>query len=72
MNYLARALPVDSVAGRFALTDEEGSWDLLGITPVRFEKHSGMEPFKELFEGCIDSLSETSVERSTGSRVWLN
>ena len=33
MNYLARALPADSVAGRFALTDEDGSWELLGIKP---------------------------------------
>lgn len=29
MNYLARALPADSIAGRFALTEEDGSWELL-------------------------------------------
>ncbi|WP_080314631.1 DUF4020 domain-containing protein [Enterobacter cloacae] len=66
MNYLARALPVDSVAGRFALTDEEGNWDLLGITPVRFEKCSGIEPFKELFEG-VHRLAERNLR---GALDW--
>lgn len=51
MNYLARALPTDSVAGRFALTDEDGSWELLGIKPIRFLKGAGADPFKELYDG---------------------
>lgn len=28
MNYLARALPPDSIRGRFALTEQDGSWEL--------------------------------------------
>lgn len=36
MNYLARALPAEGVAGRYALTEEDGDWKLLGITPIRF------------------------------------
>lgn len=51
MNYLARALTADSVADRFALTDEDGSWELLGITPIRFVKGAGANPFKELYDG---------------------
>ncbi len=51
MNYLARALPADSVAGRFALTDEDGSWDLLGIKPIRFNKGAGADAYKELYDG---------------------
>lgn len=57
MNYLARALPTDSVAGRFALTDENGSWDLLGIKPIRFVKDVGADPFKELYDG-VSKLAE--------------
>lgn len=51
MNYLARALPVDSVAGRFALTEEDGSWNLLGIKPIHFNKCTGSSPYSELNEG---------------------
>lgn len=51
MTYLARALPAEDVAGRFALTDEDGSWNLLGITPFHFEKGTGLEAFKELYDG---------------------
>lgn len=52
MNYLARALPTDSVAGRFALTDVDGNWELRGIKPIRFVKSSGTEPYKELYDGA--------------------
>lgn len=40
MHYLARALPPERDAGRFALTDDEddGNWNFLGIKPVRFGK----------------------------------
>lgn len=51
MNYLARALPADSVAGRFALTDEDGSWDLLGIQPIPFQKATGVDAYGELYDG---------------------
>lgn len=51
MNYLTRALPADNVAGRFALTDEVGNWDLLGIKPIRFTKLTGSDPFTELYDG---------------------
>jgi len=51
MNYLARALPADRIAGRFALTDEDGSWELLGIKPIHFEKGTGANPFDELYDG---------------------
>ena len=51
MNYLSRALAVDSLAGRFALTDEDGSWELLGIKPIRFLKGVGADAFKELYDG---------------------
>jgi len=57
MNYLTRALPADSVAGRFALTDEDGSWELLGIKPIRFVKGAGEDPFKELYDG-VQRLAE--------------
>jgi hypothetical protein len=57
MNYLARALPSDSIAGRFALTEEVGNWDLLGIKPIHFRKGSGAEAYKELYEG-VQKLAE--------------
>jgi hypothetical protein len=66
MNYLARALPVDSVAGRFALTDEDGSWELLGIKPIRFGKGTGAEPFKELYDG-VQRLADRSTR---GALDW--
>jgi len=66
MNYLARALPADSVAGRFALTDEEGSWELLGIKPIRFMKSAGTEPFKELYDG-VRRLAERTTR---GALDW--
>lgn len=57
MTYLARALPADGVAGRFALTDEDGSWALLGIKPLRFRKGTGANEFKELYDG-VQRLAE--------------
>ncbi|UCA12748.1 DUF4020 domain-containing protein [Aeromonas enteropelogenes] len=57
MNYLARSLPADSVAGRFALTDENGSWELLGIKPIRFVKGTGTDSYKELYDG-LQRLAE--------------
>lgn len=47
MKYLARALPVGGPNRRFALTDRVSDWNLLGITPISFEK----ERFDELSEG---------------------
>jgi hypothetical protein len=66
MNYLARALPADSVAGRFALTDEDGSWELLGIKPIRFVKGAGADPFKELYDG-VQRLAERTTR---GALDW--
>lgn len=63
MNYLARALPADSVAGRFALTDEDGSWELLGIKPIRFMKSAGADTFKELYDG-VQRLAERTTRRA--------
>ena len=57
MNYLARALPADSVAGRFALTDEDGNWDLLGIKPIRFMKGTNNGSYTELYDG-LQKLAE--------------
>jgi hypothetical protein len=65
MNYLARALPADSVAGRFALTDEDGSWELLGIKPIRFVKGGGADSFKELYDG-VHRLAERTTRPALG------
>jgi len=66
MNYLARALPADSVAGRFALTDEDGSWELLGIKPIRFVKGIGADAFIELYDG-VHRLAERATR---GALDW--
>lgn len=66
MNYLARALPADSLAGRFALTDEDGSWELLGIKPIRFMKGAGEDAFKELYDG-VQRLAERTTR---GALDW--
>ena len=63
MNYLARALPADGDVGRFALTDENGSWDLLGIKPIRFKKETGVDSYRELYKG-VERLAE-HVTRGT-------
>lgn len=66
MNYLARALPAGSVAGRFALTDEDGSWELLGIKPIRFVKGVDADPFKELYDG----LRQLAERTTRGALDW--
>jgi hypothetical protein len=66
MNYLARALPADSVAGRFALTDQDGSWELLGIKPIRFVKGVAADPFRELYDG-VQRLAERTTR---GALDW--
>ena len=66
MNYLARALPADRVAGRFALTDEDGSWKLLGIKPICFVKGAGGDGFKELYDG-VQQLAERTTR---GALDW--
>lgn len=66
MNYLARALPADSVAGRYALTEEDGSWELLGIKPIRFVKGVGADAFKELYDG-VQRLAERATR---GALDW--
>jgi len=66
MIYLARALPADSVQGRFSLTDEDGSWELLGIKPIRFVKGTGADAFKELYDG-VHRLAERATR---GTLDW--
>lgn len=66
MNYLTRALPADGVAGRFALTEEDGSWDILGIKPIRFNKGNGADAYKELYDG-VQRLTERAVR---GALDW--
>lgn len=57
MNYLARALPTEGYAGRFALTESEGNWHLLGISPILFKKRKGNNPYRDLYDG-LRLLSE--------------
>lgn len=66
MNYLARALPADSVAGRFALTDDEGKWKALGITPIKFGLANDGNRFRHLEEG-VHRLAELA---SRGVLDW--
>lgn len=66
LTYLARALPADSVAGRFALTDQDGNWELLGITPIPFVKGSGDDAYKNLYDG-VRLLAERS---NRGALDW--
>lgn len=57
MNYLARALPGAESDQRFALTDENGDWRHLGVTPILFRKGAGSEAYRDLHEG-IYQLAE--------------
>ncbi|TKR30188.1 DUF4020 domain-containing protein [Luteimonas gilva] len=66
MNYLARALPADGSAGRYALTETDGKWNLLGVQPVRFVKGEGAEAFRELYEG-VAKLAERGAR---GTLEW--
>lgn len=50
-------MPADGVAGRFALIDENGNWDLLGIKPIRFKKGGSGGAYKEVYEG-VQRLAE--------------
>lgn len=66
MNYLARALPTDTLAGRFALTENLNDWGLLGITPVVYIKKSGDYPYAGLYDG-ISRLADRVVR---GALDW--
>lgn len=66
MNYLTRALPADGIAGRFALAEEDGDWNLLGIKPIRFNKTTGADAYKELYDG-VQRLAERAVR---GALDW--
>lgn len=57
MSYLARALPADASVGRYALTEIDGNWNLLGIRPIRFVKGEGAEAYRELYQG-VAKLAE--------------
>ncbi len=77
MNYLARALPSDGTANRYALTEEDGNWKLLGITPISFHRSEGANAFYELYAGvrCLaeratrDALDWQSKLAEIGNRV---
>ena len=66
MNYLARALPADGVAGRFALTEKDENWELLGISPTRFNKSIDADEYKELYDG-VQRLAERTAR---GALDW--
>lgn len=66
MNYLARALPADASEKRFALTETEENWNLLGIRPIRFNKGEGADAFRELYEG-VAKLAERGAR---GTLAW--
>ncbi|PZO07992.1 MAG: hypothetical protein DCF27_09500 [Lysobacteraceae bacterium] len=66
MNYLARALPADGSAGRYALTETDGNWNLLGIQPIRFVKGEGAEAFRDLYQG-VAKLAERAAR---GTLDW--
>lgn len=70
MNYLARALPADGIAGRYALTDIDGSWDLLGIKPIKFTKVVGLNPYAELNEG-VSKLAERTARGALDWKVRI-
>lgn len=59
MTYLARALPATR-GGRYALTDKGGNWHLLGIKPIRFNKGTDDDAYKELYEG-VQRLAERAT-----------
>lgn len=66
MNYLARALPTANASNRFALASDEGSWNLLGITPIYFKKGTEADAFKELYDG-IKQLADRTMR---GALEW--
>lgn len=66
MNYLARALPADSVVGRFALAENEDNWKTLGITPILFECAEDGNTYKKLEDG-VQKLGELA---SRGVLNW--
>lgn len=59
MNYLSRALPVDGIVGRYALTDSEEKWELLGISPILFKTNAGTAPYSELNDGMEKLAART-------------
>jgi hypothetical protein len=63
MTYLARALPADGIKPRYALTDGNDNWGLLGITPILFRKGSGENAFQEIYDG-VRCLSERTTRRT--------
>jgi hypothetical protein len=66
MNYVARALPTDSVVDRFALAEKEDNWKALGITPILFERAEDGNKYKKLEDG-VHKLAELA---SRGVLDW--
>lgn len=66
MKYLARALPGDRLAGRFALTEEPDKWKLLGIEPIIFGEKDPINKYIELY----DSINQLAKVTSRGVLEW--
>lgn len=62
----SRRLPAEGVADRYTLTEEDGDWQLLGITPIPYRKGTGADAFKELYDG-VRCLAERV---SRGALDW--
>lgn len=66
MNYLARALPAHGSAGRYAVSENDGNWKLLGIKPIRFVKGEGTDAFRELYQG----MAKLAERAARGTLDW--
>lgn len=66
MNYLARALPTDGATRRYALSEKEGDWNRLGISPILFNKGTEQESYQELYDG-VRLLAERAAR---GALDW--
>ena len=71
MNYLARALPAEGDARRFALIDKAdegkgGDWRLLGIRTIYFARGDEPEPFEQLYEG----VARLAEHAGRGALEW--
>jgi len=70
MNYLARALPPEDVAGQFALTEDAKNWDLLGITPILFNLVYVENSYQELYDG-VERLADRATRGALDWKIRL-
>jgi len=70
MNYLARALPPEDVAGRFALTEDAKNWDFLGITPIQFKLVDNENSYQELYDG-VERLADRVTRGALDWKIRL-